>query len=326
MTASHSSWVMFTITRSRRMPALFTSTCRSPKVSIAVRINRWAPSQSAALSRLATASPPIFSISSTTCCAGARSAPSPCMSPPRSLTTTLAPSCAKSSACSRPRPRPAPVMMAIRPSSAPMGSPVEDDAASDAPPRPTGQTVAARAPSEGQRDACAPVDLGTGGRVLALHGSAGCEVLHVGDEATRLQRPARLPDAHVDDVRHRPRLRPLAHVHDDLRVARRRLSRRRVRPDDVAGGHRLAEVVDTSRAEALGLEGGDGSVVALPGGVGHRYRSGAVARDQRDRGFGCVLLVGGRVGPNLDAGDDVLVVVVLRVDGETGGRRCGGGL
>ena len=37
-------------------------------------------------------------------------------SPPRSLTTTLAPCSASNSACSRPMPRPAPVMMATRPS------------------------------------------------------------------------------------------------------------------------------------------------------------------------------------------------------------------
>ncbi len=35
MTASHSSSVMFVSIRSRRMPALFTSTCRSPNVSTA---------------------------------------------------------------------------------------------------------------------------------------------------------------------------------------------------------------------------------------------------------------------------------------------------
>src|SRR5580658_3707724 len=40
------------------------------------------------------------------------SAPEPSMAPPRSFTTTLAPSEAKSNACSRPMPRPPPVMMA----------------------------------------------------------------------------------------------------------------------------------------------------------------------------------------------------------------------
>ena len=55
---------------------------------------------------------------------GARRRP---RAPPRSLTTTLAPSRAKSSACSRPIPRPAPVMTATRPSSVPIAenSPVD---------------------------------------------------------------------------------------------------------------------------------------------------------------------------------------------------------
>ena len=50
------------------------------------------------------------------------SAPAPSVLPPRSLTTTLAPSLANSRECSRPIPRPAPVMMAILPSSLPMSS------------------------------------------------------------------------------------------------------------------------------------------------------------------------------------------------------------
>ena len=52
------------------MPALFTSTSSPPKVSIAVLMRRWAPSQSATLSPLATASPPMALISSTTSPAG----------------------------------------------------------------------------------------------------------------------------------------------------------------------------------------------------------------------------------------------------------------
>ena len=63
--------------RSRRMPALFTSTCRSPNVSMAVLIIRWAPSQSATSSPLAMASPPAARISSTTSWAGPASAPEP---------------------------------------------------------------------------------------------------------------------------------------------------------------------------------------------------------------------------------------------------------
>ena len=68
MTASHSSSVMFTSIRSRRMPALLTRTWRSPNVSIAVLMRRWAPSHVETSSPLATASPPIALISSTTCC------------------------------------------------------------------------------------------------------------------------------------------------------------------------------------------------------------------------------------------------------------------
>ena len=45
--------------------------------------------------------------------------PEPSTSPPRSLTTTLAPWLANSSACSRPMPRPAPVMTTTRPSQIP---------------------------------------------------------------------------------------------------------------------------------------------------------------------------------------------------------------
>src|SRR5438477_2166180 len=120
MTASHSASVMLMITRSRRIPALLTSTCRSPNASMACWTSRWAPFQSATFSPLTTASPPSALISSTVCIAALGSPPSPCMSPPRSLTTTRAPSLAKRSACSRPRPRPAPVMIATLPSSAPM--------------------------------------------------------------------------------------------------------------------------------------------------------------------------------------------------------------
>ena len=93
MTASHSSSVMFTSIRSRRMPALLTSTSSPPKVSIACLTRRSAPSQSEMSSPLATASPPAATISSTTSLgrAARRARCRPC-SPPRSLTTTLAPS------------------------------------------------------------------------------------------------------------------------------------------------------------------------------------------------------------------------------------------
>src|SRR5215471_4368357 len=59
-------------------------------------------------------------ISSATSWAGVLSAPSPSRAPPRSFTTTLAPSLARSSASPRPIPRPAPVTIATFPSSAPI--------------------------------------------------------------------------------------------------------------------------------------------------------------------------------------------------------------
>src|SRR5258705_8964968 len=55
--------------------------------------------------------PPRFLISSTTSSAGAALVPEPSAATPGSLTTTLAPSAAQSSAISRPMPRPAPVTM-----------------------------------------------------------------------------------------------------------------------------------------------------------------------------------------------------------------------
>ena len=58
ITASHSSSPVVNTMRSRRKPALFTSTSRPPNVSIAVCTSRRAPSQSAMSSVLATASPP----------------------------------------------------------------------------------------------------------------------------------------------------------------------------------------------------------------------------------------------------------------------------
>src|SRR5215813_7296391 len=66
---------------------------------------------SATDSKLGTAMPPRFLISVTTSSAGAAEEPAPSEEPPGSLTTTLAPSAAQSSAISRPMPRPAPVTM-----------------------------------------------------------------------------------------------------------------------------------------------------------------------------------------------------------------------
>src|SRR5579875_2787880 len=120
MTASHSSAVMLTSMRSRRMPALFTRVSRPPKVSRAARIIRAAPSMSETSSPLAIASPPMARISSTTCPAGPVELPVPSTSDPRSLTTTLAPWRANSRACSRPMPRPAPVTTTTRPSQIPV--------------------------------------------------------------------------------------------------------------------------------------------------------------------------------------------------------------
>src|SRR4051812_43843090 len=66
---------------------------------------------SATVSKLAIAVPPRFLISSTTSSAGAALVPDPSAATPGSLTTTLAPSAAHSSAIARPMPRPAPVTM-----------------------------------------------------------------------------------------------------------------------------------------------------------------------------------------------------------------------
>src|SRR6478609_4019029 len=121
ITASHSSSDVLTTIRSRRNPALFTSTSRPPNASIAVCTRCCAPCQSATSSPLATASPPIARIASTTSPAGPVDPPLPSSSAPRSLTTTFAPWRANSSACPRPMPRPAPVTMTTLPSQMPIG-------------------------------------------------------------------------------------------------------------------------------------------------------------------------------------------------------------
>ena len=120
MTASHSASLMLASMRSRRMPALLISTSRRTEGLDGLGDRaRSAPAQSLMSSVLATASPPAATISSTTCWAGPASVPSPDAEPPRSFTTTLAPSAASISACSRPMPRPAPVTMTTRPSHSP---------------------------------------------------------------------------------------------------------------------------------------------------------------------------------------------------------------
>src|SRR5580658_5777714 len=112
MTSSNSCSLIDTSMRLRRMPALLTTTCRSPKVETAWSTIAFAPSNELTLSVLATACPPAAVISSTTDCAAEMSAPEPSTAPPKSLTTTLAPREANKRACSRPMPRPAPVMIA----------------------------------------------------------------------------------------------------------------------------------------------------------------------------------------------------------------------
>ena len=70
MTASQSGSVIVTIIRSRRMPALFTTTSSPPNVSVAWPISRCAPAQVEMSSVFATASPPAAVISSATAWAG----------------------------------------------------------------------------------------------------------------------------------------------------------------------------------------------------------------------------------------------------------------
>src|SRR5579875_183992 len=116
MTASHSSSDMLKIMRSRRMPALLTTTSRRPKASIAVSTTRREPSQSETSSALATASPSIWRISAATSSATEPFRSVPSTLEPTSLTTTLAPWRANSMASPRPIPRPAPVTTTTRPS------------------------------------------------------------------------------------------------------------------------------------------------------------------------------------------------------------------
>src|SRR5688572_8074564 len=163
--------------RSRRMPALFTTTSRPPKVSTAWSTMSLAAAKSLTSAPLTTASPPIAVISSTTCCAGVVSAPVPSRSPPRSFTTTLAPCSASIKAYSRPMPRPAPVTIATRPSHIPLiSSPLLGTAGSW---HGRGQRVERRV------DQCSLV------RAVALHELVGRH--DVGDlEAALLVEPAHL--------------------------------------------------------------------------------------------------------------------------------------
>src|SRR3954453_20444397 len=115
-TALRSSHVILAKDLSRRMPALLMTMSTLPNASTAVLTMFSPPSGVETESYDGTASPPAALISSTTFCAAASEPPSPLTDPPRSLTTTLAPRRARSSAYVRPRPPPAPVTIATRPS------------------------------------------------------------------------------------------------------------------------------------------------------------------------------------------------------------------
>ena len=114
ITESQSSSVIENNIRSRRIPALLTTTSRPPNVSIACFTAASPPAHVLMSSVLAAAAPPAEVISLTTSWAGPVSPPEPSRLPPTSLTTTLAPWRASISAYSRPSPRPAPVTMQIR--------------------------------------------------------------------------------------------------------------------------------------------------------------------------------------------------------------------
>jgi hypothetical protein len=89
---------------SRRMPALFTRTSTRPNASTARLHDRAAPAAVATESWFATASPPALLDLGDDLFRRARRSPPSHRAPPRSFTTTLAPSRAKRSACARPMP------------------------------------------------------------------------------------------------------------------------------------------------------------------------------------------------------------------------------
>ena len=98
MMRSHSSGLVLTNMRSRRMPALLITTSSRPNASSAVPMMRADACQSVTSSVFATASPPSARISSTTSAAGPVDAPAPSEPPPRSFTTSRAPSRASANA------------------------------------------------------------------------------------------------------------------------------------------------------------------------------------------------------------------------------------
>src|SRR5438309_1218025 len=293
-TASHSSSLMLTRTRSRRTPALLTRTWRPPKASTAALMSRWPASQSATLSALAMASPPMALISSTTCWAGVRSSPEPSMAPPRSLTTTLAPSEANSSACSRPMPRPAPVMTATRPSSAPISVSFRSNGREPAPsPALVRQACGTRSqpprrrvkPPDGAHmtsdgvevDPRAPMDALAGGGVGEEHDTSLGRAVDVGHRQPGLAQHAggvvdRVP-AHVG---HGDEVGALGHAHRHRAVPGHRGPRGGRCPHHRAGGNGVAEVVPPLRVEPEALQLLAGPVVGLAAEVGDGPRSGPV--------------------------------------------------
>src|SRR5215831_17091276 len=101
---------------SRSTPALAIRMSMRPQASIACLTISATPASSVTDEPLAIASPPNALISATTLAAASDEPPEPSTAPPRSLTTTLQPRRASSSACWRPRPPPAPVTIATFPS------------------------------------------------------------------------------------------------------------------------------------------------------------------------------------------------------------------
>src|SRR3984893_2265305 len=101
--------------RSRKIPALLTRMSTRPNASSAA-LTILSPLPGSLIDNVeAMAWPPSFLISSPPSCAGPASVPAPSRLAPISQTTTLAPSCAMSSAIPRPMPRAAPVTMATLP-------------------------------------------------------------------------------------------------------------------------------------------------------------------------------------------------------------------
>src|ERR1700755_344314 len=121
-TLSHAASVALAKLWSSRMPALLTRISARPKCLMASSNTDWPPAMVEISAPLAMARPPSALIASTTFCAIETSPPEPSRGPPRSLTTTAAPSRANRLASASPRPPPAPVISAALPSSNPIVS------------------------------------------------------------------------------------------------------------------------------------------------------------------------------------------------------------